>query len=264
VAHTIGAALRFARTEATTAFGQLIEADDVLLATDPVLKLIIYLGNHEPTDVLPTLDRMLASSESDVRMAGGQLAALAALEWGAGDRLEAVLAGTDSAAIQGAAHVCAQRLPQTSNADLAATTLITLVDDSDEDVRKAVAEVAGALRSHALRPFATVIKALLASEAFGDALPQLLITLERAPDRVNDLAMLCARRFTEVFRADASDIRTRAAADAREVATLIIRGLAQSRSRTERAELLDALDELLLVGAYGVDEVVGESERQQR
>jgi hypothetical protein len=34
-----------------------------------------------------------------------------------------------------------------------------------------------------------VVKALLASEAFGDALPQLLITLERAPDRVNDLAL---------------------------------------------------------------------------
>jgi hypothetical protein len=264
VAHTIGAALRFARPGATAAFWRLIEADELLLATNPVLQLIIYLGNHEPTDVLSVLDRMLASSESDVRIAGGQLAAFAALEWGIGDRLEGILAGTDSAARQGAARVCANHLPQTSNAAVASATLVTLVDDSDDDVRKAAAEVAGALRTHALRPFATVIKALLASDAFGDALPQFLITLERASDRVNDLALLCAQRFVEVFRADAGHIRTHAAGEAREIAELIIRGLAQSHSRNERDALLDVLDELLLIGAYGVDEVVGESERQQR
>lgn len=160
--------------------------------------------------------------------------------------------------------MCANHLPQTSNAAVASATLVTLVDDSDDDVRKAAAEVAGALRTHALRPFATVIKALLASDAFGDALPQFLITLERASDRVNDLALLCAQRFVEVFRADAGDIRTHAVGEAREIAELIIRGLAQSHSRNERDALLDVLDELLLIGAYGVDEVVGESERQQR
>ena len=44
---------------------------------------------------------------------------------------------------------------------------------------------------------------------------------------------------------------------------LVIRGLAQTRTRHDRAALLDTLDELLLIGAYGIDDVIGESERRQ-
>ena len=50
----------------------------------------------------------------------------------------------------------------------------------------------------------------------------------------------------------------------REVAKLIIRGLAQGRTHSDRAAMLDVLDELLLLGAYGLDDVIAESERQQR
>jgi hypothetical protein len=96
-----------------------------------------------------------------------------------------------------------------------------------------------------------------------EALPQLLITLERAPDRVDDLAVVCAT-VRRSFRADAGDISTGAAGDAREVGRLIVKGLGQSRSIEDRAAFLDVLGELLLIGAYGVDDVIAESERQQR
>lgn len=128
-------------------------------------------------------------------------------------------------------------------------------------MRKEAGKVAGALRDHALRPFAGAIKALVASPVFGDAVSQLLISLEHAPDRVDDLALLCANRFVETLGTEAADIRMGAAADAREVGQLVIRGLAQSRTARERAALLDVLDRLLLLGAYGIDEVVTESER---
>jgi hypothetical protein len=78
-------------------------------------------------------------------------------------------------------------------------------------VRKKAAEVAGALRSQALRPFADVLTKLITSPAFSDALPQLLITLQQAPDRIDGLVTLCAKRFVNVHGADASKVQTAAA-----------------------------------------------------
>jgi hypothetical protein len=47
------------------------------------------------------------------------------------------------------------------------------------------------------------------------------------------------------------------------VGQLIIRALAQSRSPTDRAAMLDVLDRLLLAGAYGIEEMILESEHPQ-
>jgi hypothetical protein len=261
VGRLIAAAMRHARPAATEAFWRLIETDDALLAGEPVIRLLVFLGNEEPAAVRPVVERMLASVDTDVREAGGHLAAFAAMEWGDGDHLEAVLDGGDAAARKGAAALSAHRLARTANVEIAATTLAALVNDADDPVRKAAADVAGAVRGHELRPFDAVMKALLASPAFSDALPQLLITLEQAPDRVDDLAILCARRFIETLDRDAADIRTAPAGYAREVGQLIIRGLAQSRTPSQRAALLDVLDRLLLIGAYGIDDMISESER---
>ncbi len=263
-ARVIGAAMRHSRPEATEAFWQLIEADDGLLATEPVLRVVIYLGNEDPAAVRPVIERMLASSDAKVREAAGELAAFAAMEWAASEHLEAVMAGADPAARKGVARMSARRLPHTDNAEVAGAAVAVLANDDDEAVRKEAAIAAGALRGHALRPFEGVLTALIGSLAFADALSQLLITLERAPDRVDDLALLCAQRFVEALGPEAGDIRTRAAGDAREVGELTIRGLAQSRTPSERAALLDVLDQLLLLGAYGIDDVISASERSMQ
>ncbi|MET9240963.1 hypothetical protein [Nonomuraea sp. NPDC003709] len=261
VARLIGAAMRHARPAATEAFWRLIETDDVLFVAESVIRVLILLGNEEPMAVRPVVERVLASADGKVREVGGQLAAFAAMEWGVSDYLEVVLAGADTSARKGAAGMAAHLVPHTTNAEVAITTLAALADDVDDEVPKEAAKVAGALRGHALRPFERVIKVLVASPAFAHALPQLLITLERAPDRVDDLALLCAQRFVEVFSMEAGDIRTTAAGNAREVGELIIRGLAQSRTSSDRAALLDVLDQLLLVEGYGVDDLISGSER---
>lgn len=261
VAHTIIAAMRYARPQAVEAFWRLIQTEDILLATEPVLRLIVYVGNDDPSAVVPVLKRMLSSSDTATQEAGGQLAAYAAMEWGITDRLQAVLDRQELPPRKGAAGLCAHRLTHTSNAAVVSAALRVLFEDSDEDVRKTAAEVAGSLREERLQPFREVVMALIASPAFEAGLPQLLITLKRAPDRVDDLVLLCAQRFVDVFGTDAGDIRTGAAGDARHVGELIVRGLAQSRTRRDRTALLNVLDKLLLVGAYGVSELVNASER---
>jgi hypothetical protein len=67
--------LRHARAEAATAFWQLIQADDRLLATRPVLDLMTYISADDPAAIKPVIKRMLNSEHPAVRYAGGMMAA---------------------------------------------------------------------------------------------------------------------------------------------------------------------------------------------
>jgi hypothetical protein len=85
--------------------------------------------------------------------------------------------------------------------------------------------------------------------------------VEQAPDRVDDIALLCAQRFVEVHGAEAGNIQTKGAARAREIGQLVIRGLAQTRTKEDRSALLDILDNLLIHGTYGLEDAITASER---
>ncbi len=259
-AHTLAAALRHARPDAASAFEKLIDADDRILAAGMVQRLMLYIGNVDPDVVTPVIERMLASQDAEAREAGGVLAAFAGLEWGRPDLLTKALEG-DAMSRKGVAEVCANRVDRTSNAALAMTTLRTLMNDEDAAVLEAVARVAPHLRNHQLRPFADLLAALIDSPAYDHATPQLLLTLQHAPDKVDDLVLKAAQRFINLFGADAADLRTGAAGDAHYISELVVRGLAQSRDREHRAALLNVLDALLELGVYGVGDAIAKSER---
>ncbi|MGN7251433.1 MULTISPECIES: hypothetical protein [unclassified Arthrobacter] len=94
VAHTIAACLRHARPTAYEAFERLIAANDILLASDHVVNLMMYIGNVDPNRIDPLIDRMLGSGNGEVRQAGGSMAAFAALQWDRPQLMERALAGT--------------------------------------------------------------------------------------------------------------------------------------------------------------------------
>ncbi|GIH62861.1 hypothetical protein [Microbispora siamensis] len=261
VAHVLHVAMRHDRPRALRAFSQLVDADDMLLATHTVGRLIAYLGYENPDLAKPVIERMVRSSVFETREVGGQLAALAAMQWEMPDLLDFVLASDDLALRKGAAGACAHRLANTSDTVVARRGLEQFMQDGQGEVRKAAAEVAGALRGQRLRPYRDALRSLISSAAFSDALAQLLITLDRAPDRVDDLVLQCSRRFVEVFGVDSGDIRTGAAGDARHVGELLIRAYAQATSRNSRSAVLDLLDRMLEIGAYGIADIVRESER---
>jgi len=187
---------------------------------------------------------MLASEDVEAREAGGQIAAFAALEWQRPELMDQALS-RDARVRKGIAQVCAVRIDRNSNAELATSVLLRLMNDEDDEVRKAVAQVAPHLREHALRPFADLLEALIDSPAYEHATPQLLLTLEHAPDKVDDLALRAAQRFVKVYGKEAGDMRTSAAGDAHYISELVVRGVAQSRDHDHRAALLDVLDLLL-------------------
>ena len=105
-----------------------------------------------------------------------------------------------------------------SNPELATSgSLIELMDRPRRRVRKAAAELAINLRERPLQPFASLLEALIDSGAYADASPQLLITLEQAPTKVDALVLRVAQRFMSLYGRDAGDIRTSAAGDAHHV-----------------------------------------------
>lgn len=260
VAHTLAASLRHARQDALAAFERLVDADDRLLAAPSVQQLMRYIGNVNPEIIDPVIQRMLASQDGEVCEAGGAIAAFAALEWERPELMDQALSG-DACVRKGVAKVCASSVDRTSNAALATASLTRLINDNDDEVRKAAAQVAAHLRKQSLRPFAPLITALIGSPSYDHATPQLLLTLEYAPDKIDDLVLKAAKRFADVFGGDAGDIRTGAAGDARYISKLVVRGLAQSRDPAHRAALLDVLDLLLELDVYGLDDAIAEAER---
>jgi hypothetical protein len=261
VARLLIASLRYQRDEAISAFERLVQCDDRLLASDPVERLAAYIGSGDPKLIEPLVERMLASVHDVVREAGGRLAAFAGLELGLEPLLVQALSSSESAIRKGAATVCAARLPYTSDVDAATETLSSLFEDDDEEVRAAAADVAAQLRDRDLRPHLGLLTKLVSSRTFPDALTQLLFTLEGTTSPVAELALECAERFLATHREEMSDISTRAAGDARHVGELLLRTYAQASDAELRARALDAVDELLLAQAQGINELLDDAER---
>ena len=260
VAHTLSASLRYARPEVLAAFAVLIQADDRLLAAEVVQRLIIHIGNVNPEVIDPIIQRMLVSDSAETREAGGAIAAFAALEWGRSDLMRQAMSG-DVQVRRGIARTTVGLVARTSNNRLATETLVQLMNDDADDVRKEASMVAARLCHHPQRPFVQLLTALIDSPSYTHASTQLLLTLGYAPDKVDDLVLKASRRFLDVFGSDAADIRTGAAGDAHYVNGLVVRGLAQCQDHSHRAELLDVLDQLLELNVYGINAAITEAER---
>ncbi len=262
VADVILTCLRFQPEQAITAFKILIDFSDSILSASTVRRLIHAVGYTDIDTVKLLIDRMLSSTVDGARERGGELAAMASAQWGLDGPLQRVRSGSDREARIGAARGCVYQLVGTTNRGQIALALTEFCNDQSPEVREASAEVAVQLRGERLAPYRGLLLSMINSPTFSDMSVQMFLTLEAAPDRVDDLAIAAARRFLEINNRDVADIRTAAAGDAREVGALLIRAYAQAVTDQQRAAVLDLVDQLLISGAYGVDSLVEASERQ--
>jgi HEAT repeat protein len=222
---------------------------------------MIYIGLGDPSAIEPVIRRMLGSTYPRVRESAGMIAAFAGLDLGLSHLLTATRDSHDATTRKGAARMCARRLSLTASAPAATDALQRFLNDNDEEVRKAAAEVAGHLRDRALRPFLSVLTTLIASPAFSESLSQLLLTLQQARDRIDDLVIQCARRFLDLHSSEIGNIATAAAGEAPNIGQLVLRAYAQAPDPTSRAAVLDLIDELLLASAYDFSQAVNQAER---
>jgi hypothetical protein len=128
-------------------------------------------------------------------------------------------------------------------------------------VRDAAANVSGSLRDRDLRPHGPLLEALIASPAFTDALVQLIFTLEHATERVDELVLLTARRFLDLYSGQLDTFATAVPAHAGDIGDLVLRAHAQAQDAESRRRTLDLVDDLLEQAAYGFSTAVQGAER---
>ncbi|MDQ3740607.1 MAG: hypothetical protein M3389_06645 [Actinomycetota bacterium] len=261
VARLVAAALGHAEAEAVAVYLPLTEGQDAALATDPFESLTVFVSHRDADAAAAVIDRMLESDDRHVRRAAGRLSAFMGLERERPGMLAEALAAEDAFVRRGAAEICSHRLTFTKNSEGAQNAVRALLTDPDLKVRTAAADVAPNLRGAPLRPYAPLLHDVIQAPAFDAIGSQLLLTLEAAPDRVDDLVLASARRFVDEHGRELGDFSTGAAADARELCTLVLRAYAQAPDPAGRAAALDLIDQLLLLGAYGIEEALSESER---
>jgi hypothetical protein len=227
-----------------------------LLTSNAFGNLMFAVIVSDVVRVLPLAEEMLVSQDADVAEHGARFMTLAAVEASRLDLLPRVVDSTSEVQRRGAALILAARL-RWSGDQAVADSLIRLFADPDEAVREAAATFAGNLRGEGLGRFRAVIGAFIASPALSDP-TQLLLTLEHAPTAEHELILELANRVLDDQAGALGDIRTRAAGDARYLAQLVLRSYSLSEDPLQRRELLDVIDRLLEVNAYGTADAIDE------
>jgi len=257
VAELIRFALRWDRDEAIASFTTLArDRAPALVKANAFGSLMFAVIVADVDAALPVADDMLASADDEMREHGARFLALAAIEGGRAELLERVVESEDPAVRRGAALIIAARIRWAEDPELL-DVLARMFDDDDEEVRNGAATVAGNLRGEPLARYRALLTAFIASPSADDP-TQLLLTLEHAPEPEHDLTLQLAHQIVDTEAHELGDIRTGAAGDARYLTQLLLRSYSLVEDATLRAQLLDVIDRLLEVNAYGIADAIDE------
>jgi hypothetical protein len=234
----------------------LANATDPELAATNLDRLTWQLATTRSTTAMLLLDRMITSSEPDVRRRAGQLAALFDIHEVSLPPLTVeplTLALTDQAARHGIADSVVQLikdLPQATGTGqtghrLSHATLIDLANDASTEISSEIMEL-GKYIGAPLVDYDALLAALADTEAFKRDPGTLFHFLSQRLDELPPAVLKLCRRWAEQSAAAAANIANSEAADAYDV-TEVILGLyahAQPGSAT-RNECLDVIDLLV-------------------
>lgn len=242
----------------------LFEADDRLLATAYVQRLI-YQGLRDYwMHFSSIIQRMLLSSHEKVKVAGGTLACLARLYHLEADVLSVAALKGDMHCRLGACEVAKSNLLIADCCEWCKTALAQLFSDERPEVRKKAARCFWHLWQSPDTPLAdfdTLIRSFLASPAFADEPTYLLHALEetkcQVPEAVLDVCEVFIARCSE----EARDIRTSLAADEHTIGKLVFTAYAQLKSQAMQMRALNAIDRMNLEGLSSANTHLAEFER---
>jgi hypothetical protein len=260
VAELVHAMARWDRDSAIAAFETLArDRDPELMKTNTFESLAVAMVITDVDVTLLVAEDLLRSDDPDIRERGARLVAFAATDADRLELLDSVLTSDDPALRRGAAYVLAARIRFVNEAAVR-HALIGLFEDDDESVREAAATVATNLRGVALDSHREVLAKFIGSRAATDP-TQLLLTLEHAPVPDHNLTLQIAHRIVDVHGNTLGDISTSAAGDSRYLTQLLLRSYSLVEDVRLLSQLLDIIDRLLEVGAYGIADAIDEARR---
>lgn len=261
-ARIVVAALRFHHDEALDLFDSLIDgSDDSLLASRAVQDFLRYCAPIDFQRLKPPLERMLASTVSDVQTAGAAWVTLSALDNEEAHALaESCLAGNEQVRV-GAARVYAANLTSARYRERCENALRTLFQDDCKDVRHAASAAVTKLSGDALGEFEALAQEFLDSRAADDD-DQIILMLTGTTARVPALALNACETIFGRLGPDARDIRTRAARLAGQLSEILVRAYADSdHTPILRERALDLIDQSLRLDIYGAHQAIQEHDR---
>ena len=197
-------------------------------------------------ELRPVVERMLRSSEPEVREAGARFACIASLiHEGAADIVDEALRG-DARHRLGVAQVAAANIAAPEYRVWCEATLAELFDDDDSEVRRKAASCFDRLQGEALDTHEDLIAKFCDSKAFQEDSFSILHTLEESLGRLPGMTCEVCDKFLDRFADEARDIRTRRAGDTRTVAKLVFRTYQQHQDDEWTFQSLNLIDRLCL------------------
>ena len=259
------AILRSEERESLERFTVLCADADPILGTRYFERYLNHAVYRSYEAVRPILLRMLASQDAEVRRAAARQVCLAALHDGASREAAiedaARVAEGDPEMRTGAAEVYARNC---GHADIAAQCIEKLprfFDDPAVAVRKDAARCFGEIEADQLPRHDALIEAFSTSAAFADKPFPLLRRLDDMSGPVPGSVCSLADRAIDAWGAAAGDIQTSESHHASILAKLIMRLYAQASNEAQRKRALDAIDRMLEVGFYGLQDELKAADR---
>lgn len=161
----------------------------------------------------------------------------------------------------GAAQVFAANVGQARFRSACEARLLELFDDPSKKVRALAAECFDHLEGDQLGQVTTLVQRFQGSAAFVVNHEHLIRALETTTTRLPDVTISVCERLIEIAGRAAGDIRTGRAGHADRLSDLVIRAYHQAADPAIRKRCLDTIDNLLRVGAMGLQRVLGKFDR---
>ena len=233
-----------------------------LLGTRDVYEFVRYGLRDSFDELRPVLERMLRSSEPEVREAGARLASLALLMGQrAADLVDEALHDSASHRL-GVARIASANIAIPECRRWSEETLAVLFNDDDAEVRGEAASCFRQLKHAVLDTYGDLIAAFSDSRAFHEGSSWwLLRTLEQSLSRLPGTTCLVCEKFLDRFAGEARDVRTRGVGDAFTVAKLIFRTYQQHQNDEWTSRSLALIDHLCLEGLGDAGSYLDQFER---
>ena len=223
-------------------------SEDRLLGTPHVYDFIRGRLNDGLSELRPIIERMLSSSESDVREAGARLACIGALRDESAEDLATEALRGDVRCRVGAAKVASANIAHAGCRVRCEAMLVLLFADVDAEVRREAASCFRYLSAEDLRVYDDLIGAFCDSPAFKDAHFQLLHALEHSREPLPGTTCVVCEKYLRRLSDATEDVGTGQFADAHTVVKLIFRTYQQHQNDEWTQRSLDLIDLLCLEG----------------
>ena len=237
-------------------FQRMDLSEDRLLATHDVDHFIHGNLRDRLAELRPIIERMLRSSEEEVRQAGARLACIGALHHeSAADLADEAMCG-DAHSRRGAAQVAAANIASAECRGWCEAALVRLFDDEDAEVQCEAASCFGHVPNDDLDIYEDLIAAFCGSRTFETASFSLLRALEHSRGLLPGTTCAVCEKFCERLAGD-----SRAGGTEHIVAKLVFRTYQQHPDDEWTTRALNLIDSLCL---DGIPEAAGEFEQFER